>query len=151
MKRNKFVVNIPKAFFWYMLCVVMLLAFLPILFTVFQGVQHMMLYISCVIIALPFTYLLLKLKLFKITVTDQKITVKKGIGRQYSFDVFEIVKVDWKIVDTKMGRNEKISVTTLSGKKVSIETLIVGFDKMSAYISENVDNSKVNIHTKKMK
>lgn len=64
---------------------------------------------------------------------------------KYSFDVSEIVRVDWKIVDGGMGRNENITIRTAS-KRFSVGTLMNGFDDMSAYITANVDSSKIQIH-----
>lgn len=147
MQKNKFTVSLPKTFFWYMLCGTAICVLLPVPFTIFQGVQHAALYIFCGAISIPFICYMIKSKLFKISVDGQKITLKKGFG-SYSFDVSEIEQVDWKITITRLGQNEKIAVRTAS-KRFSIETLMVGFERMSEYISTNVDISKIK-HIRKL-
>ena len=149
MTKNKFTVSLPKTFFWYMLCGAAVIVLLPVPFTIFQGVQHVALYILCGAISLPFICYMIKSKLYKISVDGQKITLRKGI-RVYSFDVSEIEKVDWKITITMLGQNDKIVVKTAS-KRFSVETLMVGFDRMSEYISTNVDTSKIKTHKKILK
>lgn len=147
--KKKIIVTCSKSIFLYMLFGVALSLFLPIPFTVFGGSQHIALYIIFGLFALPFAYGTLLSKLFKVTVNGRKITVRKGIGGEYSFEVSEIVKVDWKIVINRMGKNEKITIRTAS-KHFSVESLMDGFDDMSAYISDNVDNNKINKCIKKL-
>ncbi|QNU68615.1 hypothetical protein EHE19_009560 [Ruminiclostridium herbifermentans] len=148
MTKNKFTVSLPKTYFWYMLCGTAIFVLLPVPFTIFQGIQHVALYILCSIMSLPFIYYMAKSKLFKISVDDQKITVRNVIG-SYSLDVSEIEKVDWKISITNFGQSEKILVKT-SSKRFTIETLMEDFDRMSQYISANVDISKIKTHKKNM-
>jgi hypothetical protein len=148
MIKNNFTVSLPKSYFWYMLCGTAIFVLLPVPFTIFQGIKHIALYIICGIMSLPFICYMLKSKLFKISVDDKKITVRNVIG-SYSFDVSEIEKVDWKITITNFGQNEKIVVKTVS-KRFTVETLMEDFERMSEYISTNVDNSKIKTHKKNM-
>lgn len=82
---------------------------------------------------IPCSIAMLYSKLFKVTVSGSMITVRRGTGVKYSFDVSEIVKVDWKIVYTRALHNEKITVITAS-KHFSIESAMDG----SVYLLECV-------------
>lgn len=148
MTRNKFTLSLPKTFFGYMLCGAAIFVLLPVPFTIFQGVQHVALYILCGIMSLPFICYMIKSKLFKISVDDQKITVRNVFG-SYSFDVSDIENVDWKITITRLGQNEKIVVKTAT-KRFTVETPMENFDKMSEYISTNVGINKIKTYKKNM-
>lgn len=83
-------------------------------------------------------------KRVKISVKDHTITVRPWIGRKYSFDVSQIVKVNWKSVHNKNGVNEVIRVkTTVRRRRVEIGSMMAGAENMKAYILENVDGSKI--------
>ena len=60
---------------------------------------------------------------FRVIVREDTITVRQGIGKEYSFNVNEITKV-------------------------VRETLMTGCDKMESYIAENVDPQKIVIKEK---
>jgi hypothetical protein len=83
--------------------------------------------------------------MFRIKVSGTEISVRKclGLGR-FNFDVSEIDSVEWKIVETKFGQNEKIKVFTSKGKKISIETLMINSDKFIKYLEENVNENRIN-------
>lgn len=85
---------------------------------------------------------------FKIIVCQNTITVRKAIGKEYSFNVNEITKVVRRINrNTNLGTLVKITIYAKS-RHVSVETLMTGFDKMESYIAENVDPQKIVIKEK---
>lgn len=144
MKTRKFTVSMPRSVYKGYLVIIAIFVVILILNTFFSPTPYLAMYIAITIfIFIPCSIAILWLLLFKVTVKDQTITVRRGIGTTYSFDVTEIVKVTWKVNLTAFGKLEKITIKTSNGRKVSIETLMAGFDKMSTYISENVDPSKI--------
>ena len=83
-------------------------------------------------------------KRVKIIVKDHTITVRPWIGRKYSFDVSQIVKVNWKSVHNKNGVNEVIRIkTTVRRRRVEIGSMMEGAEDMMEYILENVDSGKI--------
>jgi len=130
------------------LALFLLLVLLLIFFTIIDGPQHPAMYVIFIFFMItPCVVVMLWAKLFKIVVSGEKITIRKGTGVTYSIYISEIVQVDQKIVYNKWGRTETITVSTTS-RRFSIESFMEGFDKMSSYLLENVDNSKINTTTK---
>lgn len=85
---------------------------------------------------------------FRIIVCQDTITVRRGIGKGYSFNVNEITKVVRRVNrNTNLGTLVKVTIYTKS-RHVSVETLMTGCDKMESYIAENVDPQKIVIKEK---
>lgn len=85
---------------------------------------------------------------FRIIVCQDTITVRRGIGKGYSFNVNEITKVVRRVNrNTNLGTLVKVTIYTKS-RHVSVETLMTGFDKMESYIAENVDPQKIVVKEK---
>ena len=70
---------------------------------------------------------------FRVIVREDTITVRQGIGKEYSFNVNEITKVV-----------RRVNINSYIGT----ETLMTGCDKMESYIAENVDPQKIVIKEK---
>lgn len=149
MKKGKsFSVTNPLITFKLGLFIIGFFIILIILNTIFSEPPHYPMYITITLfVFIPVSLVTSWSGLYKVTVNGQKITVRRGLGLKYYLDVSEITSVDWKIVLTTMGKNEIITVRTPSNR-FSIEVLMVGFEKMAEYISENVDESKIKIHIK---
>ena len=78
---------------------------------------------------------------FRVIVREDTITVRQGIGKEYSFNVNEITKVVRRVnINSYIGTLVKITIYT--------ETLMTGCDKMESYIAENVDPQKIVIKEK---
>lgn len=76
------------------------------------------------------------------------ITVRRGIGKGYSFHVNEITKVVRRVNrNTNLGTLVKVTIYTKS-RHVSVDTLMTGCDKMESYITEKVDPQKIVIKEK---
>jgi len=142
---NKFTIAAPKGFLGYPLFGTVLFILFPIPFTLFQGKQHVMLYILSGGLAALFGWLSLYFGLYKVIVDGRSIRVQKGLLKKFSLNVEDIDKVDWITSITKFGKNENITVRAGS-QKFKVETLMAGSDEMIAYLKDNVDESK--IHTK---
>ena len=85
---------------------------------------------------------------FRVIVREDTITVRQGIGKEYSFNVNEITKVVRRVnINSYIGTLVKITIYTKS-RHVSVETLMTGCDKMESYIAENVDPQKIVIKEK---
>lgn len=141
----KFTLAAPKGLIWYPLFGTVLFILLPIPFTLFQGLQHVMLYILSGVLAALFGWISVYFSLYKIIVDGRSISVQKGLLKKFSLNVDDIDKVDWIISITKFGKNENITVRAGS-QKFKVETLMAGSDEMIAYLKDNVDESI--IHTK---
>lgn len=147
-KKDDISVTNPSHAFVLGLVLTGLVIILITLYTIFSEPPHYPMYITfTLLVFIPGILVMSWLKLFKVTVTGQKITVRRGTGLKYHFDVSEITKVDCKITNTKIGQTAKITVRTAS-KHFSIDNLMIGFAKTSEYILNNVDESKVKIQTK---
>ena len=141
---NKFTIAAPKELIMYPLFGTVLFILFPIPFTLFQGKQHVMLYILSGGFAALFGWMSLYFKLYKVIVDGRSISVQKGLLKKYSLNVEDIDKVDWITSITKFGKNENITVRAGS-QKFKVETLMAGSDEMIAYLKDNVDEGK--IHT----
>lgn len=147
MKSSKnFTVTNPPITFWLCILILGLFVILVLINTIFSPPPHIAMYVCITIfIFIPGTIVALWTKMFRIKVSGTEISVRKclGLGR-FNFDVSEIDSVEWKIVETKFGQNEKIKVFTSKGKKISIETLMINSDKFIKYLEENVNENRIN-------
>ena len=141
---NKFTIAAPKGLIMYPLFGTVLFILFPIPFTLFQGKQHVMLYILSGGLAALFGWLSLYFRLYKVNINGRSISVQKGLLKKFSLNVEDIDKVDWITSITKFGKNENITVRAGS-QKFKVETLMEGSDEMIAYLKDNVDEAK--IHT----
>ncbi len=140
--KKSFKVYLPKVYSRFILTVFFIIMLVPIIFTIINKNN----WISLIVFFLlfwPFLLAAIWSYRFKIIVKNDTITVKRGIGKEYSFNVNEITKVVHRI--NKYNQTEtlvKITIYT-KRKKVSIESLMIGMEKMSSYITENVDSNKI--------
>lgn len=135
--------------------VIGLMILMLVLFTIFTEPPHLAMYIcTFLFIILPLSIAAMWSGLYKVTVNGSRITVRRATGIQYRFDVSEVKKVNWRkniirlpAYEEPSGvagvRSEVIRIYTSSGKRISIETLMVGFEEMSEYVLENVDSGKI--------
>ena len=80
---------------------------------------------------------------FRVIVCGDTVTVRQGIGKEYSFNVNEITKVVRRVNrNSDLGTMVRMTIYTKS-RHVSVETLMTGCDKMESYITENVDPQKI--------
>lgn len=147
-KSDKFTVSNPPILQKLILILVAMVVLINIFFTVTDGPQAAM-YISFAVFLFPFIVGMVWAKLFKVTVNGRTVSVRRGTGVKYSFDVSEITQVKRKIVYNQMGGNEKLTVKAGS-KKFAVGSLMIGFDKLSDYIDKNVDRSKVIVSEKNL-
>ena len=114
----------------------------PIIFTIIDKNNWISLIVFFLLFC-PFLFTAIWSYRFKIIVKNKTITVKRGIGKEYSFNVNEITKVVHRI--NKYNQIEKLVKITIytKRKKVSVESLMIGMEKMASYITENVDAKKI--------
>ena len=125
----------------------LLLVLIPVLFYLIEGSGLAGIIVSAVLFS-PFLVAALWSYRFRITVRENNITVRRGIGKEYSFNVNEITKVVRRVNrNSDLGTMVKITIYTKS-RHVSVETLMTGCDKMESYIAENVDPQKIVIKEK---
>ena len=140
--KKSFKVYLPKGYSRFILTGFFIIMLVPTIFTIINKNN----WISIIVFFLlfwPFLFAAIWSYRFKIIVKKDTITVKRGIGKEYSFNVNEITKVVHRI--NKYNQTEtlvKITIYT-KRKKVSVESLMIGMEKMSSYITENVDSNKI--------
>jgi len=153
--RPKITVSNPRWGLHMCLFVIMLMIIFNVLFTVFSKPPHLAMYITTFLsFVLPCSVAAMWFGLYKVTVDGSKITVRRATGLKYCFDISEVKRVTWRKNAIRMTAFDEpsgttivglqvIRVYTMSGKRISIETMMNGFDQMSEYIEENVDQSKI--------
>ena len=138
MSRRKFVVTAPSAVFNLGVVFILIMIIMGVLFTVFDGPQHILMYFITVVICIPIILAMIKIKFFRVTVKGSTITVRKGFIRGFSCDVSDITQIVWRITKNQIGIFEKIDVR-VGRKKFSVETLMENSDKFYTFLRENVD------------
>lgn len=97
-----------------------------------------------IFVIVPSVIVFLWIKLFSIKVNNWTITVRKGNGSQYSLDVSDIINIEWRKIDTDFLHTEKIIIRTLSNR-FSVDSAMIGFNRMAEYITNNVSVDKIHI------
>lgn len=124
---------------------------LAIMYSVFTNTLIYPMYILIFIfIVIPSIFVFLWFKLFYVNVNKRIITVRNGRGRKFSFDISEIIAIQWKITDTDVIHTERILVRTAS-EHFAVDTAMIGFEKMSEYLSNNINPNKIMFINKDMR
>ncbi|MDR2589609.1 MAG: hypothetical protein LBC71_01280 [Oscillospiraceae bacterium] len=136
--KSKFVVTYPAFIFPLMVFGIAIAILIVILQLVFNSDVPYNTLLSIIFIALP-TCLgipaILIVKVFKITVNTNVITVRTTLGFKYSFDISEVTYVE-KRVPRKNKDFERLFIRT-SKKTLKLDTFMIGYDKMLEYLSDN--------------
>lgn len=143
--QKSFTVKNPPLIFWLCICILGFFVILVSVYTIFSSSPHTGLYVcTAILVFIPGTIITLWTKMFRIEVRGTMVSARKGLGLiNFNFDVSDIAKVEWKIIETKYGKNEKITVFTSKGKKISIEPIMVNSGKMIKFIEDNVDKTRI--------
>ena len=137
-----FKVYLPKGYSKLIITGVVVLCLVPVIFCLVEGF-NLACIITFAILLIPFLIAALWSCRFRITVRQDTITVRRTIGKEYSFNTGEITKVVRRVnINSGIGTMAKITIYTKS-KHVSVESLMRGCDNMDSYITENVDPQKI--------
>lgn len=137
-----FKVYLPKGYSKLIITGVVVLCLVPVVFCLIEGF-NLACIITFAILLIPFLIAALWSCRFRITVRQDTITVRRTVGKEYSFNTGEITKVVRRVnINSGIGTMAKITIYTKS-KHVSVESLMRGCDKMDSYITENVDPQKI--------
>lgn len=140
--KNRFKVCAPGWYYKLMLAGFLILMLIPVLFYLIDNSSPVWIVVFAVLLS-PFLAAAFWSCRFRITVCQDSITVKRGIGKEYSFNISEITKVVRRVnINSGIGTMIKITIYTKS-KHVSVESLMTGCDNMDSYIIENVDPQKI--------
>ena len=149
---SKFSVALPPFGFRIGLILNIIIMLFVLLYSIVsENTPHIAMFVLFSLLMLMPTYLMLMTKLFRIIVNGNTISVRTSFGIKYRFDVKEIACITWRTRERGYMHTEKILIFISTGKKVSAETIMVGFDDMAAFLSANVDNSKINTISHKHK
>ncbi|MGX8773785.1 MAG: hypothetical protein ACSW8G_01860 [Bacillota bacterium] len=144
MSNSKITVTIPRGLSreLFLLCVVILM--IPVAFTLFQNERNPAMYVCFALLVIPFLFGGFWAKNYRIVVKDDRFTVRRWNGTQYSFDVSEIEKVTRKINDSGMGTIDAFVIRT-GRRKISVDNLMMGSEKMGAYLLEHVPEDRIEV------
>lgn len=121
----------------------LIFSFIPVLFCLIDETTPVWSIPFTMILFSPFLAAVLWVYRFRIMVRGDTITVRQGVGKEYSFHVGEITKVVRRVNrNTGLGTLNKTTIYTKS-RHVSMETLMTGYEKMESYITENVAPEKI--------
>ena len=143
--RKNFIVINPPIIFWLCICWLGFFVLLVLANTIFSPPPHTAMYVCVTMfVFIPGAIVALWTKTFRIKVSDRQISVRKCLGLvNFSLDVSDITEVEWKIVETKFGRNEKVTIFASKGRRIPVETLMVNSNRVIKIIEENVEETKI--------
>ncbi|HRR75319.1 MAG TPA: hypothetical protein P5191_00685 [Ruminococcus sp.] len=115
---------------------------ISIVATIASGKFQLGLYIFFLIVILFTSLIVLWVKRFRVTANGSEMTLRKTFGREKSFPISDIDNIVWRRTKTAAMLNENVSIK--AGRiKFSIESSMIGFDKMAAFLGENIPASKI--------
>ena len=136
-------VTVPEGFSRLMLGASVLLALPPVGFALAGDLPPLGVFMFALIIV-PFLLAALAARRFRVRVRDGVVTVRPAlVGREWSFAPVDVTRVVRRVNhDTGMGTLAKTTVYA-RGRRVSVETLMLGSEEFWAFIRDNVDPSRV--------
>ncbi len=144
-KSSKFTVSPPENIFKTLLFIVVFFVVLITAYTIFSDGSHIVMYVAVTIfIFIPCLLAMMWAKLFKVTVKDDSISVRKGNGIKYSFNTADIKQVIRRETDSDLSHFGKITIKTIN-RHFSVDSAMKNFNKMSDYIYNNIDEGKVKV------
>lgn len=175
--KKKIEVTNPKGFNTVFYVLFALIAIVMVINSIANGFEIAMILWFTPLVIIPTIIAFIWWNMFKVTVDGNTITVRRGIGTKYTFDVSEIQQVTWKIVRNKFTMGQKPDTLSPTGKAIyndtspfyadgqgnrnvvirtknkrfAVSNVQDGFGKMSKYLKENVDSSKIKVEEINMK
>ena len=136
-------VTVPEGFSRLMLGASALLALPPVGFALAGDLPPLGVFMFALIIAL-FLLAVLAARRFRVRVRNGVVTVRPAlVGREWSFAPVDVTRVVRRVNhNTGMGTLAKTTVCAC-GRRVSVETLMLGSEEFWAFIRDNVDPSRV--------
>ena len=144
MQTTRFVVKHPKGLCGFMLFTWLVILIVPVAFTVFQGPLPIAAYCIFLLLGLPFFLGMIWMKVFRVDVDGEEITVRRGIGSRYGFRVAEIERVVYIIKETGMGTSRAIQIF-VGRHKLAVSNMLEGADALDAYVQEFVSKDKIEV------
>ena len=168
MKKKFEVINPKQTFNMVFYLTLVLIVVTCVINAIANGVEIAM-FVCFSLLLLPMIIAYIWMNMYKVMVDGDKITVRRGIGIKYTIDVSEIERINWKIVHNKFTQkepmdtvnpkanivhnvmannyadnkgNENVIIRT-KNRRFSVSTVMIGFSKISKYLKENVDESKI--------
>lgn len=141
--RQSITVRLPDGFSKFLLVASALMALFPAGFALAGDLPPLGVFMFALIIV-PFLLAALAARRFRVAVRDGLVTVRPAlIGREWSFAPAEVTRVVHRIsYNTGMGTLTKMTVHA-RGRRVSVETLMLGSEDFWAFIEQNVDPSRI--------
>ena len=138
---KQFTVSFPKWAIRLIVVLILALVFLPVLFTLTQGRQHIFMYVIFGVMAVFSGFLWLHCIVFKVTVDGSSIHVRKNVFKKFSLYVSDIDRVDWIVSSTIYGQIDNIKLRAGS-RKFGISTPLDHMDEMMAFLEASIAEDK---------
>lgn len=151
--KNKYAITFPPIYSRLTLVIIGFCVILNVMYTLFTPPPHIAMYgWFTAIVFIPFTWMLIMEKTYKIEVDGTRISVRRRLGlSRFSFDISDIVRVDAKTVDSGVGRLHNMTIHTSDGKKLNVDALLTNGSKLMKLIMDSVDESKIHKTYRPMK
>lgn len=148
---KKITVKAPKVFVQLSLFICFIFIVIMVLERLFGKPPYLpMVVIIILLIIIPFGSIAIYYQLFRVTLKNDIITVRKGNGRKYSFNISDIDQVIIKIAESDTVHTER-TIIKAKKKKVTIENIMKNYKKMHNYIIENVDDNIIETRKKDLR
>lgn len=151
--KDRFAVTFPPIYSRLTLLIIVFVLILNVMYTLFTPPPHIAMYgWFTALVFIPFTWMLVWEKTFKIEVDGTRISVRRRLGFvRYSFDISEIIKVEAKTVDSGAGRLMSMRVYLPGGRNLPIDNLLTNAGKLMKLIEASVDENKIHRTYRTMK
>lgn len=142
MEKRRFYVAIPKGLFQMVLPICILVFVIPFTIMLFQHSLNPIVLLFFFILDTPLIFSAFWTKNYRIAIEDNHITVRRALGRRFSFEISDIEKVIYRINHTQMGITEKYTIYA-EKHRFSVESLMIGYAPMKIYIQTYVPKNKI--------
>ena len=138
-----FTMRLPGIVFWIgFLCTLLGTVFLVLLLlTEDEGGILEAILGACAMICLG-AILMLYACMFRISVKDERITVRALLKKPYSFTFREIESVT-RDIESRGGQVESLTIRTSTGKKLKVESIFISYPRLFARIQQEVDSARL--------
>lgn len=131
----------------FKLCLLLIFIFIIVLLTTTvytQSVNTAAYICVSIFIFMPAAFTALWAKMFRIKLSNRKLNIRKCFGLiHYCCGLDDIIRVECKSIETKFGINESITIFFKDNKKIAVGTMMTNFEKIKAYIENNVSADRI--------
>lgn len=142
VKSKRFTVSLPKNFSRMVNLFCLFVILIPVIGMLVRRTWNPVLLVCVFLLDLPFVISAIWIANFRTVVDGDLITVRRGCGTKYTFEIKDIQKVKRRINHTRMGTSGKFTIYA-KRHKVSVEPMMINYKQMEEHIFERVSAEKV--------